>query len=60
MKDFMYIKCHAKGFLGEINIAESTYLTLKNCQKSKNSIFSFNRAGIGKSYIIKTPIIFQF
>ena len=53
------IKCCAKGFFSEISILDKKWL-LKIAKKKEKMHFSLHWAGIGKTFIIQTPIIFFF
>ena len=54
MRDFINIKCCAKGFFSEMSILDNKWL-LKIAKKMRKCIF---QAGIRKSFRIVTPIIF--
>ena len=51
MRDFIYIKCCAKGFFSEISILDNKWL-LKIAKKNEKLRFSLQWAGIRKSYTI--------
>ena len=51
MRDFMYIKCCAKGFFSDISILDNKWL-LKIAKKNEKMRFSLQWAGIRKSYTI--------
>ena len=55
MRDFIYIKCCAKGFFSEMSILDNEWLLKITNEKMR---FSLQWAGMRKSFRNVTPIIF--
>ena len=59
MKDFIYIKCCAKGFFSEISILGDKWL-LKNAPNNEKLRFTLHWVGIEKVLEFIPPLLFNF